>query len=314
MTLPSKPCSGVFCDWLDVTAPPSEEQRITSELGLVFGASDGLKLADGLYEVGAGKVKLGTSRGVYRVSLSGASIRMLEVTGLWADVLSVLGSWPHRVTRLDAALDMAYDGADAIEALQGSYPRGEVRLTQRPIKVTEMLCTRPDGRKTGTWYAGHRSGAEVTCRVYDKAQQLLDTRGESGPPMTRVELTVRKGPGPTLRDAYEPERIFWHFVAPAILKRPESVPDWSNGWAEGWRMERSEILPMDALKRRIEYSGELASIIELADALGPFGRQMAVRLIADKLGVAKAMGLRRDPSSLRGSAGPALSAGSKAAH
>lgn len=314
MTLPSKPSSNVFCDWLDVTAPPSEEYRLLQELGLVFAAADGLKLSPELYEVGSGKVKLGTSRGVFRASISGSSIRTLEVNGLWGNVLSVLGEGPHRVTRLDAARDMAYDGADALALLRSAYPRGEVRLTQRPIKVTEMLCTRSDGRQTGTWYAGHRSGAEVTCRVYDKAQQLLDTRGEDGPPTTRVELTVRKGPGPTLRDAYEPERIFWHFVAPAILTRPKSVPDWSNGWAEGWRMERSEILPADALKRRIAYSGEIAAIADLADSLGPTGRHMAVRLIAERLGVAQSMGLLYDSGSLRGSASISLPEGSKAAH
>lgn len=271
----------VFCDWLDVTSPPDREYALRSSLGPILCAAGGSKLSDDLYELGNGKVKIGLMRGVFRVSLSGACIRVLCIQGLWETLLSDLADGPHRVTRLDAAVDLDLDGADALEALEAAYPRGEVRLSRRPIKVSQMLSTRPDGRKTGTWYAGHRSAAEITCRVYDKAKQMLDTRGEVIPPRTRAELTVRKGC--TLRDAFQPERVFWHYMAPAILQKPSDVPEWSSGWAEGWKMERTEILPAQRLKRLIEHSPELAAIIELADSIGPMGRSMASRLIQDRI-------------------------------
>jgi len=279
MTLPSSHQSTVFCDWLDVTMPPSEEYRVRSALGPIFCAADGLKRHDDCYEVGGGIIKVHGDSKWFRVSFSGSAIRMLEVSGYWETCLAEIAEGPHRVTRLDAAVDLALDGADAIACLDEKYPRGQVRLTQRPIKVTQMLSTRPDGRRTGTWYAGHRSGAEVSCKVYDKAWQVLEKTGISEPPRTRVELTVRKGPGPTLRDAFQPQRIFWHYMAPAILERPQNVPEWSSGWAEGWVMERVELLPAQALKRRIEHSPELAALIELADSIGPHGRQMALSQI-----------------------------------
>lgn len=282
MALPTEFVTSVFCDWLDITAPPDEGERLGPALGALLCEAGAMKLTDDLYELNGGKVKLGYMRGVYRVSISGNCIQLLVPMGYWGNVLSLIADGPHRVTRLDAAMDIGLDGADAIELMQGAYPRGLVRLSQRPIKVTEMLSTRSDGRKTGTWYAGHRSGAEITCRVYDKAFQLLETRGEVCPPRTRAELTVRRGA--TLRDAMEPERLFWHYMSPAILSRPTDVPEWSSGWAEGWTMERIELLPAQALKRRIEQSPELAALIELADSVGPYGRSMALRLISQRFG------------------------------
>lgn len=277
MTLPSKGITPVFCDWLDVTTPPDREHDLRASLGPLICGAGGSKLSDELYELGGGKVKIGLLRGVFRVSVSGACINILKIQGLWGNFLFELGDGPHRVTRLDAAVDLDIDGADAIDSLQSAHPRGQVRLSRRPIAVSELLKTRPDGRKTGTWYAGHRSAAEITCRVYDKAWQMLEVFKQEIPPRTRVELTVRKGC--TLRDAYEPERVFWHYIAPAILERPQNVPEWSSGWAEGWTMERVELLPAQRLKRLIERSPDLAAIIELADAVGVHGRAMAINQI-----------------------------------
>ena len=286
----------VFCDWLDVTTPPDREHLLRSTLGPIICGAGGSKLSDDLYDLGGGKIKIGLMRRVFRVSLSGSCIRVLRIQGLWETLLAELADGPHRVTRLDAAVDLDLDGADALEALQRVYPRGEVRLSRRPVRVSEMLSTRSDGRKTGTWYAGHRSAAEITCRVYDKAQQLLDTRGEIIPPRTRAELTVRKGC--TLRDAFQPDRVFWHYMSPAILKRPDGVPEWSSGWAEGWKMERTELLPAQRLKALIERSPDLAAIIELSDAVGPMGRSMALRLIEEK--IRRAEGSGSPVSSLAG--------------
>lgn len=302
MTLPSKSMTPVFCDWLDVTTPPTEEYRLRSELGIILSGSCGSKITDDLYDLGGGKVKLSTMRGIFRVSVSGTAIRVLQLQGMWANLLAELADGPHRVTRLDAATDLDLDGADALEALETAYHRGEVRLSRRPIRTKVMHSVRPsDGRKTGTWYAGHRSGAEITCRVYDKAQQIFDTTGDSVPPRTRAELTVRKGC--TLRDAFEPERVFWHYMAPAIFQRPSHVPEWASGWAEGWTMERVELLPAQRLKALIERSPDLAAIIELSDAVGVHGRSMALRLIEDKIRKAAKTGSLVDSAPLSESAG-----------
>jgi len=272
----------VFCDWLDVTTPPGEEYRVRSELGPLLCAAGFDKVTDDLYRFNGGSVKLQGNNRWFKLGFSGQSVALLRVCGQWESVLFLIGEGPHRVTRVDAAVDLPVDGADSLAQLQAAYPRGEVRLSQRPVKVTERLQTRPDGRKTGTWYAGNRRDSEITCRVYDKAQEAHDKRGELMPPRTRCELTVKKGANPTLRDAAEPERLFWHYMSPAILKRPQGVPEWSSGWGEGWVMERTELLPAMRLKRRIEDSPELAALIELADSIGTDGRDYALRLIREK--------------------------------
>lgn len=277
MTLPTKGRTPVFCDWLDVTTAPDREDSLRATLGPLICGCFGSKLSDDLYQLGDGKIKLSLKRGVFRVSISGAAIRVLETQGVWETFLAELGDGPYRVTRLDAAVDLPFDGAEAMALLQAAYPRGFVRLSQRPIKVKEFLEVRADGLKTGTWYAGHRSNAEITCRVYDKANQLLEASGLVVPARTRAELTCRKGC--TLRDAFEPERVFWHYMAPAVFDRPEGTPEWSSGWGEGWKMERVELLPAQRLKNYIERSPELAAIIELADATGVHGRSMAMNQI-----------------------------------
>ena len=292
MTLPNKGMTGIFCDWLDVTTPPDREHELRASVGHLVCAAFGSKVHDDLYSLGAGKVSIGFKYGVFRVSISGACVRCLEAQGLWENMLAELGDGPHRVTRLDAAVDFNLDGADALAMLQAAYPLGKVRLSQRPIKVTELVGTRADGRKTGTWYAGHRSGAEITCRVYDKAQQTLDTRQEEIPPRTRAELTIRKGC--TLRDAYQPDRVFWHYMAPAIVERPSEAPEWSSGWAEGWTMEKIDILPAQRLKRLIERSPDLAAIVELADSLGPHGRSMALRQIEQRVRQTEGLGINTE--------------------
>lgn len=276
------PRSSVFCDWLDVTAPPDHEDRLRRAIGPLLCAADGLKIGSDLYDVGGGKVKLHNTRGVFRCSFSGASIRLLEGMGYWDNVLAEVGTGPHRVTRVDAAMDLAFDGALAIAQLREAYPRDYVRLGQRAIRVQCILQARDsDGLLTGTWYAGHRSGAEVTARVYDKAAQMLAKHDVDLAPTTRVELTVRKGA--TLRDVAQPTRIFWHYIAPAILPLPDGIPAWDSGWAEGWHMNRVEVLPAQMLRRRIDHSPDLAALIELADSLGPHGRQLLVSWLTERV-------------------------------
>ena len=271
-----------FCDWLDVTTPPGEEYRVRSELGPLLCGAGFDKITDDLYRFNGGSVKLQGNTRFFKLGFSGQSVALLRMSRLWESVLFLIGEGPHRVTRVDAAVDLPMDGADALEQLQASYPRGQVRLSQRPVEITELSKVRSDGRRTGTWYAGHRGQSEISCRVYDKAQEALDKRGELMPPRTRCELTVGKGAKPTLRDAAEPERLFWHYMSPAILRRPEGVPDWSSGWGEGWIMHRTELLPAMRLKRRIEESGELAALIELAESIGTDGPDYALRLIRER--------------------------------
>lgn len=274
----------VFCDWLDVTFH-AERNPVGSLASLLL--SVGAEVAaDGVYRLGDGTVHMGRRYGVMRVSASGGALAHLRFIGKFMDWLSVISEWPHRITRLDAAMDVDRDGADVLDELRAAYPGGQVNLGRKALPVALLLAVRPDGRETGSFYVGRRSRARATARVYDKRQERLDKRGQDGPPRTRYEVTVKQDYGATLRDAAEPERLFWHVASPALLGRPEDVPEWAPDWSQGWRADpRPDLLPAEVLGRRLSNSAELALLLSIADEMGPGGRVWLVRRFAELAGV-----------------------------
>ena len=206
-------CMRVFCDWLDVTFAPSdcpypELNRLLLDAGYAVLFSDGSAFGYAPPEPAHGSLQVKHCSRWARVSVSGGACSHLQQAGLWMEFLSVLSSSPHKVTRLDAALDLAMDGADLVAAMRERYASGACSLGRKSIPTSVMLNVRPDGRETGTWYAGHRTRARTTARVYDKAWEMLQKCGAELPPTARVEVTGREGTGVTLRDAAEPAGFF----------------------------------------------------------------------------------------------------------
>lgn len=274
----------VICDWLDVTFSPNDTpERAVLEVLQAAGA-ECLSNDDtgSVWRVGDGVFKLQTRSNVHRYSASGSVLEKLRLENLFMDYLSALSEAPHTVTRLDAAHDVLADTPPIIAKLRKRYPR-ECHLSHKPLKTTSILEARADGKETGTWYVGHRSKGRITAKVYDKQNEMLVKRGVEIPPMTRYELTFKKDLGCTLRDAAEPERIFWQYAAPALLKRPKDVPAWEKGWAGGWSYTRPEVALGGLLKSRIESSAELRAILALADRADcmEWCSQLLVRLVAE---------------------------------
>lgn len=287
----------VICDWLDLTYSPIDApypvlNRMLLDAGFFVESRDRV---DFVYTHPAelqGVLKVGQYRGTYRVSISGAICRQLRALGIWEDLLFELGQVPHRVTRLDAAMDLPVDGAAMIAHLRSTYPEGSVNLRRKAVKTTCILEVRPDGRESGTWYAGRRSKARVTARVYDKALEALSKRGEVMPPTTRVEVTASGGDsGATLRDAMLPDALFWHIAAPAILKAPEGAPMWKPNTEMGWTPPPPrDFNAAEMLKRRVESLAILDALAVVADELGSNGRAYLVSLIAKRLEAHRASG------------------------
>lgn len=270
--------SEVFCDWLDVTYSPEDFPDADAVVFLLSVGAVALP-GGGAYRLGeVGVVRVDSNRRCGRISASGGALAALREAGHWMGYLSLLASSPHRVTRLDVAVDTNEKGPEVVAHLRALYPQ-KVKLSHKPIGVRSMLAPNLAGEETGTWYAGHRSKAEVTARVYDKAWELWEKRGEMVPPRTRYEVTVRKGVGPTLRDAAEPTRLFWAYAAPALLERPPGVPDWVPGWGDGWSYVPPPVDYAAALRYRVETSEELASLVTLAERVGPGGREYLLRLL-----------------------------------
>ena len=264
----------VFCDYLTVTCHPEQSfiELVSDWLTPVFPiAFQGEDLT--VFRVGRGKIDVDSSaRLFHRVSCSGSSLSELRSTGEYGGFLSLLGSVPHRVTRLDAAIDVLSDAPAILRALESRYPSDKVCLTRKALKVTRMYTTRSDGHLSGTWYAGHKSRARVTARVYDKQLEAYERHGEIIPPTTRYELTFGRDHGCTLKDAFMPRSLFYEYASPALVERPGDHRSWSPHNTDGWDSDPVDReLTYEMFLRRVENSPELAALERMAASLGPVG-------------------------------------------
>lgn len=278
----------IICDWLDVTFAPDDCPYPELNL-LLLGAGFEVSRDQGgakcyLPPSGSrGMVQVVHASRFAKISISGGACAALREARLFEQVLWVLYSSPHKVTRLDAALDLSLDAADVIEALVARYPDGRVNLGRKALPVTRLTSTRLDGRESGTYYVGHRTAARFTARVYDKSLEALEKRGAVMPTTTRFEVTARKDSGATLRDAGLPEAIFWHIAAPALLKRPEGIPVWSPNTDAAWSAPARVFDPAETLRRRVEGSAELDALLAVADAMGGSGRSYLLHLLSQRV-------------------------------
>jgi len=273
----------VFCDYLSVTYSPDDspyEDALShfESLGYLVDSMDE-KVTLMLHERG-GLIRFETAPHFHKLTLPGQPLGFLRSVCEFDSTLSLLGSRPHKVTRLDAALDSSRDTPAVFKWFDRKFPDGYANLTRKKAKIEKLLSVRDsDGSFTGTYYFGSRGGAAKTfARVYDKQQETLQRRGKEIPPTTRYEIVVKEGA--SLRDAALPTSLFWHYAAPALLRRPAGISDWVKSNSYSWTYERPESLPVEVLKRLIERSGQLQRMEQLADSIGPEGRKYLSGLLS----------------------------------
>ena len=276
MTLKTCSNSPVFVDWLDFTLPEYEGflpsfRCLLESWG--FASTD----SSGIYRVpeSAGVVRLTSGiRGVDRVSLSGASLAYVRsLPGAWHELISYLSERPHRITRLDAALDFRVDAPRELLRYRRRVCQigNQISLTQRPTPVTWMLGPDSDGRETGTMYVGKRGRNQVIARVYDKAHEVAQRNGSVIDPTLRFEIeihgTTGKSRNPCLNDVYDPRSVFWEFASPALLDRPSGVPEWSPQAFFTFTLEVSPPDPLRRVYRLLESSGFFGALVSAASGL-----------------------------------------------
>ena len=273
----------MHCDWLNVTVPEGDADRVSGTLLNLVTSIGGLAVCEGLYRLSdKSTFKYENKRGFSLFSASGGVLSALRSNGLFPTYLNAVGEVPHRVTRLDVAHDV-YDRSTIkeIRRLSRKSKSPGIALSRKKLKVNQVTkILRPDrfGNETGTINFGHRARNEVTARVYDKANERFERVGEEMPPCTRYELTVTDKAGASLKDAYSPEAVFWHFMS-EILSPPSDAPQWIKG-ASGFNLgPKVSLLPSEALRRLVERSPQLLQMFELADDIGPHGYDRLLRLI-----------------------------------
>ena len=288
----------IFCDWLDTTyatdSPVIEDiTSFVTENGAHCSHGDEkrrtYRFDSDLYK---GSLVLENSSRFSRVSVSGSVLTHLRSLGLYLEFIGKLSTEAHNVSRMDLARDEHSDGADMIKKMRRKYSKPGVTcaLGRKSLPVSYVTSVRADGRETGTFYAGNRTRARVTGRVYDKQAQMLAVHGEKIKPTVRTEITVRGENGrssASLYDAIHPEKLFWHVASPVLLKAPKGMPNWVSGWGGSWDYVVPEkLLPAESLARMVEYMPALDDLIAQADRInGDGGRKYLLRLLETKFGL-----------------------------
>lgn len=290
----SKIRSSVFCDWLTVTCSPiKEETFIPALVGFMVTHCVPISFRDDrctLYRVGDGVIKLECQKAFHSSSATGAALTWLRKNELFYDYINVLGDVPHKVTRLDASVDVYLDAPLILRQLESEYPDDIFNFGRKALRVSRLYSARlSDGQLTGTWYVGHRTNARVSARVYDKQEEAFVKRGEVLPPTTRFELTFRKDFNCSLYDAIMPETLFYAHASPKLIDLPDhDVLPWANEGSNPWlslpQNKKDYSLTIEAFDKRVANSPDLLYLAELALQFGPAGEAVLMRHLKNILG------------------------------
>ena len=279
-----------FADFIGVTVPTGEWSDLHAEL---VPELEGLGMS---LEVDSDQVKLWRTGGdgygtvqekrigqVWAIGVSGTVCAGLRAARRMQTFLAAVGSRPHRVTRLDATLDVVEDAAPVIARIAAAGRRGELSLTRKaiaPNTVETHLGLRVDGVESGTVYCGSKS-AEARMVVYDKRHERMSRKLPDIGHLTRYECRLRGGLGITLRDCSVPGPVFWHHVAPDFLPRPDGVEAWTPG-AVGFVLDKlAPPTPFARMLALLDQSADMRRLLALSDQVGPYGlRTLLARIEA----------------------------------
>ena len=131
-----------------------------------------------------------------------------------------------------------------------------------------------DGPETGTIYIGE-PGARLQVCIYDKRHEQRGKGYQDPGPWLRYELRFKRVPGVSLRDAWDPTSLFWHYAGGDILPFPEpGYPPWIPG-ENGFDVIRKVRTPLERLENIIE-TLPWRDLTIRADDVGADGRKLLI--------------------------------------
>lgn len=282
-----------FADFIGFTVPRDDAGELLAELSAEFeGLGMSIERDDERVRLWRAGESTGTVRGelrgqVYAVGISGAVCAGLRVARRMQAVLAAVGSRPHRVTRLDASLDVPVDAAPVVARVAAAGRRGELALTRKripPNTVETHLGLRADGVESGTVYCGSKQ-ADARMVVYDKQHERASRKLPDTGPLTRYEVRLRSGLGISLRDCAEPAPVFWHHAAPDFLPRPPGISDWVPA-GEGFALDKLDPpTPYQRMLALLDQSPDVRRLLSLADQVGPYGLRVLLKRLEAMAGV-----------------------------
>lgn len=277
-------------DWLNVTTPYDQSGGVREAVLDACGHSwvDERQAQPGTYDMygRAGTMFIRRRGQVMVIGFSGGTIASMRTLGVWSDVLTALGDYPHKVTLIDAAYDVPVHAPPVLSDVYERFKTSGVKFTGRAVGVSKTgWKVGRFGDETGTIYVGTRK-AEVRARVYDKQQQLYDTESLIVDSLLRYELTVtNKAAAVSLKDAWDPTALFWHFMGGRLLDRPVGVPEWVPGGIGFDLPKREPLSALEKLQRFLRDNSNWQRQIELMRACGDYGLSIVVHDAERKLGM-----------------------------
>lgn len=276
----------MHADWLTTTMPEKSAHHFLEDFSPILSGLGIASAFNGLYKLQEGgsflHAPMARNSGGYVVGASGGFLEALRAQSLYATYLAMLGDHPHNVTRLDVAHDVSVYAPPHIRRFEREARKGNYKLNGRKINLqtqfSSITSLNNRGDRSGSVYLGPRKNQKAALLVYDKAKEQWDKFGRTIPDTLRFELKLGRKIGMSLRDAWEPDPIFWHHMAD-ILPAPDGVPTWrphDGGFDFGPRVKS---LPAEAMKRLVESSDLTKRLLDLADQVGEHGLDHLFRLL-----------------------------------
>lgn len=270
-----------FTDWLTVTFPRDFDAAVRDGVESILGLCGAVTASadKSLYVVGRlvadgkldrfGSVKLESKgQGFFLLSTSGGVLERMRDCGVFLDYLALLGSFPHRVTRLHATCDyLVLSPGAVIREVKDLASAGQVQLSRKALPASQclfILAPGADGQDTGTVYLGEQKKSDITAKIYDKQRERLSKGLRDPGSIVRVELSLGSEVGATLRDVADPSGVYYHYAGRMLVQRPHGLPEWSAN-AEGFTLPpRRVVTPLERMQRLLEESYELRQLVDLA--------------------------------------------------
>jgi hypothetical protein len=244
------PVGEVFCDKLAVSSPEADSRDVDREVAGLFSSMGFVRNYKGNLVCpelwGRATVRFHTRSERRLLEVSGMALGALRAHGELHHLLGTLGSVPHKVTALDASVDLATPTTPMAEGLLARATAGTLFLGRKRCRPYTFGSLDADGEFNLNLGLNKRT-ARTSVMVYNKVLEFWDRYQVRVPgPRTRVEVRHDRHIGATLRDAAEPSALFYHSMAPQVLEAPPGVPVWSSH-AEGYYMP--PIPPADPMAR-----------------------------------------------------------------
>jgi hypothetical protein len=275
------------CDALTVTTPLEGDAAVVvspAVQDVLDAAGVSLEVQSPVMQLfrtkGGGILRVSSRARVQIIYTSGALLTHLRSQQMYGAFLSALSMQPHRVTRLDACVDIFSAAHVVVAALALKGRDGAVALSRKAIRPCDIdqrtrVAHYDASVLTGSVYLGNRATAKVYMLVYDKRNERLDAGLPDPGAWVRFELVVRSEMGPTLRDASDPTSMFFHFAAPDVLDRPPNVAPWVSH-AEGFTLEKlTPATPMQKIYQLLDSSPDVARLLKYIEAAGPESIRLA---------------------------------------